>query len=373
MQFVRSLTSGFSLKRLPWVLLGGALLLALIGALFIASTRSAAVAERQIIFLALGIAVFFGVALLDYRQLPACSVVLYAGGLFALALLPILGKPVNNAWRWYDLGPIRAQPSEPMKYVMVLALATYFRYSTRRDRIRDLAPPLILTLAPVMLVAIQPDLGSAMLFVPTFLVMAFLAGVPVRNLALLILAAALLAAAAWLTPGLIKDYQRQRLTSFIDPDLDPGSFASEHARAATRAVRSGGVLGKGWGQGRQSRRVPECHTDFIFPVVAEEWGFIPTTALIVLYLLVVVLLAGIAGRASDPYGALIAGGVMSVFASQALLHMAVSLRLAPITGLTLPLVSYGGSSLVSTLGGLALAASVAMRKTTDLSVIPPEA
>ena len=133
-----------------------------------------------------------------------------------------------------------------------------------------------------------------------------------------------------------------------------------------------GLAGQGWGQGKLSRLVPERHTDFLFPVVAEEWGFVRASVLILLFLLIAALLASVAGNAGDPYGALIAGGVMTVFAFQGLLHVAISLRLAPITGLTLPLMSYGGSSLVSTLAGLGLAASVAMRKTTDLSVAGPD-
>jgi len=357
---------------MPWALLGAAVLLALVGVLFIASARSPSAARRQLVFLLIGVGAFFAAAAFDYRQLPPCSVALYALGLLALALLPVFGISVNDAFRWYDLGPIRAQPSEPMKYVMVLVLATYFRYRTRLDRLRDLAAPLVLAAAPVLLVASQPDLGTSMLLVPTFFVVAFLAGVPTRNLVLLISVAAGLAVAAWFTPGALHPYQRQRLVSFIDPEFAPGSLASENAKAVGLAVRSGGLAGQGWGQGKLSRLVPERHTDFLFPVVAEEWGFVRASALILLFLLIAALLASVAGNAGDSYGALIAGGVMTVFSFQGLLHVAISLRLAPITGLTLPLMSYGGSSLVSTFAGLGLAASVAMRKTTDLSVAGPD-
>jgi len=177
----------------------------------------------------------------------------------------------------------------------------------------------------------------------------------VRNLALLVFGGLALAVCAWITPGALKDYQKERLISFIDPERNPNSSASYNARQATLAVTGGGPTGQGWGQGmlNRLRRVPERHTDFIFPVVAEEWGFFRSAAVILLYLLLFV-------TTDELFGRLVAGGVFTIFAFQSLLHVAISLRLAPITGLTLPLISYGGSSLVSTLGGLGLMASVAM-------------
>jgi len=251
-----------------------------------------------------------------------------------------------------------------MKYVVVLVLATYFTYRVRLHGLLDLAVPLGLTLPPVLFIARQPDLGSAALFLPTFFAVAFVAGVPVRNLAVVFLLGCLLAAMAWNTPGLIKPYQKERLISFIDPERNPHSSACYNARQATLAVTGGGLRGQGWGRGmlNRLRRIPERHTDFIFPVVAEEWGFARTAAVVVFYLLLIALLGWIAWQTPDPFGRMIVAGVMSVFGFQSLLHMAISLRLAPITGLTLPLMSYGGSSLVSTLGGFGLVASVAMRR-----------
>ena len=364
MRFILSLVGRFNLKRMPWVLLGAAVLLALIGALFITSAQSASFAKRHLLFMLIGIVAFLCVALFDYRHLAGLSVPLYAAGMLALALLPLLGVSVNRARRWYDLGVFHAQPSEPMKYIVVLVVATYFAYRARLDRLRDLAVPLVLTLAPMLLVARQPDLGTAMLFLPSFFAMAFLARVPTRNLALLAVAGGLLALAAWFTPGVVKDYQKDRLISFIDPQRNPNSSASYNAVQATLAVTGGGLTGQGWGQGRLNRlrRIPERHTDFVFPVIAEEWGFIRTTTVVAFYLLVIVFLGRITRSTRDRFGHLLSGGVMTVFGFQCLLHMAISLRLAPITGLTLPLISYGGSSLVSTFAGLALVASVAARR-----------
>jgi len=360
---LRKSVAGFRLKRVPWALLAGAVLLALIGALFIASAQSTFYARRHVQFLVLGVLVFCAVALFDYRHLASLSPPLYGLGLAMLALLPVLGISVNNARRWYDLGPVRLQPSEPVKYVMIIVLATYFTYTARRDRLRDLVIPLLLTVPPMLLIIGQPDLGSAMLFLPTFLGIAFLACVPMRNLVLLVLVGLLLALGAWFTPGALKDYQKDRVISFIDPERNPTSSASYNTRQATLAVAGGGLAGQGWGEGllNRLRRVPERHTDFIFPVIAEEWGFARSSAVILLYLLLFVLMARIVNDTDDLFGRLLAGGVLTIFAFQSLLHIAISLRLAPITGLTLPLMSYGGSSLVSTFAGLGLVASVALR------------
>ena len=364
LSLIRTITGPFELRRLPWVLFTAAILLSLLGALFITSAESFGFARRHLIFLGLGALLFFFAALVDYRHLAGVSVWLYAGGLGALALLPFLGISVNNARRWYSLGPVNVQPSEPMKYVMVLALATYFTYRERLDRLRDLVLPLVLTLLPMFFIVQQPDLGTSLLFMPVFFGVAFLARVPVKNLAILAVAGALVLCAGWFTPGAIKDYQKQRLISFLRPEIAPHSPASYNARQATLAITGGGVTGQGWGSGllNQLERIPERHTDFIFPVVAEEWGFVRTVPIILFYLLVVLLIAREAWSTPDRFGRLVAGGVMIVVGFQSLLHMAISLRLAPITGLTLPLMSYGGSSLVSTFLGLGVVASIAMRR-----------
>ncbi|MFW6456987.1 MAG: FtsW/RodA/SpoVE family cell cycle protein, partial [Planctomycetota bacterium] len=210
----------------------------------------------------------------------------------------------------------------------------------------------------------QPDLGTSLLFLPLFFGMAFAAGAPVKNLALLVVIGLAFALAAWWTPGLIRDYQRQRLISFVHPEVAPHSAASYNARQATLAVAGGGLTGQGWGSGllNQLERIPERHTDFIFPVMAEEWGFIRTAIIVMFYLLVMFLIARQAWLTPDPYGKVVVTGIFIMFGFQSILHMAISLRLSPITGLTLPLMSYGGSSLISTLTALGLVSSVSIRR-----------
>jgi len=369
MGFVQTASGRTFLRDMPWHLLLGATVLSVIGAAFIRSSHSALFAQKHLIFAAAGCVVFLALAFLDYRHLASVAPLLYGAGLAALAALFVLGVTINYARSWFDVGFFSVQPSEPMKYVLVVVLADYFRLRRRVDRLRDLVPPLVLTGVPVGLIMLQPDFGTALVVLPIFFVMAFLAGVPVRNLVTVVLIGCGLFAAAWCTPGVLKDYQKSRLITFIDPASNPESPAAYNAEQATMAISAGGLAGEGWGQGVLTRlgRIPEQYADFIFAVIAEEWGFVRTAPLVCFYLLLAVLLAGVARATADPFGRLLVGGVLAVFALQSFLHMAISLRMAPITGLTLPLLSYGGSSLVSTFAGFGLVASVRMHRSVEFA------
>ncbi len=359
------LTGRIRWRRMPWLLPLGAVMLTALGAAFIWSSHSQGHAIKHLVFAGLGCAVFGMVALVDYRHFAGITLPLYLLGLLALAgLWTPLGVTVNNARRWYDLGLFNVQPSEPMKLLLVLALADYFRFPQHTERLRHLAVPLVLTGVAMALTIVQPDFGAALMLVPAFCGVAFLGGVRWRNFALLTLVGCVLLAAAWFTPGVLRPYQKQRVASFINPAANPESSASYNAEQAMLAISAGGMHGQGWGRGVLNRlgRVPERHTDFIFPVIAEEWGFARTAPLVLAYVVLAACMAWVAWRTEDPFGRLVVGGVLSVFTAQAFLHMAVSLRLAPITGLTLPLVSYGGSSLLTTYAAFGLVASVAMHR-----------
>ncbi|MHC4592285.1 MAG: FtsW/RodA/SpoVE family cell cycle protein [Planctomycetota bacterium] len=360
MKLVRAAVGRVALRRMPWHLLLCALALAGIGAAFIYSSHSRWYAQKHLIFAAVGCVAFLALSLFDYRHLTSVAIPLYAAGLLSLAGLFLLGTEINYARRWYDLRLFAVQPSEPMKYILAIALADYFRFRDRLDRLRDLLPPLVLTGLPMMLIVLQPDLGTAMLLLPLFFGVAFLAGVPVRNLAILVAVGVASLLVAWVTPGLLQDYQRDRVMSFIDPAGYGETDAAYNAEQVVMAVSGGGLTGQGWGQGVLTRlhRIPEQYADFIFAVVAEEWGFARTAPLVGLFLVTMGLLAYVARTTREPFGRLLVGGVLILLAVQSILHMAISLRLAPITGLTLPLVSYGGSSLVTTFAGLGLVASV---------------
>lgn len=352
-------------RAMPWPLLLGALVLSVIGAGFIWSSASRALATRHLIFAGLGCIVFLAASIFDYRYLAGASFPLYLVGLVALAgLWTPLGITVNNARRWYYFGLFQVQPSEPMKLILVVALADYFRLRPRWDRLRDLIPAVVMTGAPMLLIVLQPDFGTALMLVPIFFGVAYLGGVRLRNLALLVCAGCALLAGAWFTPGAVKPYQKERVVTFLNPGADPESSAAYNAEQAMLAIGAGGRAGQGWGRGVLNRlgRVPERHTDFIFPVIAEEWGFVRTAPVVFLYLLMIALLAYLTAQTEGPFGRLIVGGTLCLFGVQALLHMAISLRLAPITGLTLPLASYGGSSLVTTYAAFGLVASVRMHR-----------
>jgi rod shape determining protein RodA len=353
-------------RRVPWHLLPLGVAITAVGALFIWSAEGRGMALKHVVFGGLGLVAFVLIALLDYRHLAVLAVPAYAAGIVALLGLFVLGQEINNATRWYDLGPVSVQPSEPVKILVVLLLADYFASARRCDRLRDLAVPLGLVGVPMVLIALQPDLGTALVILPAFFAVAFLAGTRLKTLALLVLAGCVLMAAAWFSPAL-KDYQRRRVIAFVNPEQVAGTNAAAHHRQVVRAIRAGGLDGEGWGQGVLNRRglLSERHTDFIFVVVAEEWGFWRTAAVVLVYMLLIAVLVLMAGMAHNRFGRLLAGGVTALIAFQALTNMAIAVRLAPITGLTLPLVSYGGSSLVSTWAALGLVASVHLHPRRD--------
>jgi len=360
-----------SLGRAPWHLLVGAIALTGVGAAFIWSSHSAGLALKHLIFGGIGCVVFVAVALFDYRLLRAVAIPLYAAGLLALAGLPAFGVTVNNARRWYDLGLVHVQPSEPMKYLLVIAFADYFRLRAPVRRLRDLAAPVLMTGLAAGLVVLEPDLGTALVMVAVGGIMLFLGGVPWRNLALLAAVGALALGLMWFGEDLglpskvrLKDYQKMRVLSFLFPSRNPDTPAAYNAQQAMIAINAGGLRGQGWGQGMLNRlgRIPERHTDFIFPVIAEEWGFERTLPVVLIYVTLIWTMGRLALRTREPFGRLLIAGVAATFGLQSLLHMAISLRLAPVTGLTLPLVSYGGSSLVTTYGAFGLVASVRMHR-----------
>lgn len=362
---IRTAVGRVSVRQVPWHLLAIALGLTLVGAAFIYSAASFSMALRHVVFAGMGCAAFFALSLVDYRHFRAIGPVLYVLGVLSLAGLFLFGTTINYARRWYDVGFFLVQPSEAMKYLLVIVLADHLRTRESLNRMRDLALPAAIIGLPMMLIVPQPDLGTTMILGALFFAMTFLAGVPVRNLLLLVLLGVALLAVAWFTP-VVQDYQRARVRSFLDPSAGQDTSAAYNAEQAVTAVRAGGLRGQGYGRGVLNRldRIPESYADFMFPVICEEWGFMRTAPFACIYLLMALVLGRIARKTRDPFGRLIVGGVLSLLAMQSFLHMAISLRLAPITGLTLPLVSYGGSSLMSTFGGLGLVASVCTHRAT---------
>ena len=267
--------------------------------------------------------------------------------------------------RWIPIGRFHLQPSEFGRIGVALMLAMYFGENRRGAKnTSDLILGGIFTAIPLLLIAKQPDLGTAVTLLPVFVGVAFLAGLRLRLLGILALIAVLAAPIAW--KFALKDYQRSRIQMFIDPEKDPRGAGYQTIQARV-TVGSGGLTGKGFRQGTQGQYkfLPVAHNDFIFSVLAEEQGFIGVLTALGLYLFVILRSLEAARLAKDRLGAYLVGGIISGFAFQVIYNVTMSAGLAPVKGITLPLMSYGGSSLIASLAGFGLILNVRMRRFTN--------
>jgi rod shape determining protein RodA len=301
----------------------------------------------------------------DYRRLDRYAYLVYAAVLVSLALVPLLGRVAGGSRRWIAVGPASLQPSEFMKPALVIALAHHFaRTATARLGIREMIVPVLLTVPPAVLILAQPDLGSAAMLGFVAVSMLVLGGVRLRWFAVLLSPIAIVA--PLVGPKLwahLKPYQQQRILTFINPDADPLG-AGYHIIQSKIAVGSGMLWGRGFLHGTQNHLnfLPEQHTDFIFSVFSEEFGFVGAAVLMVLYLCLVLRALVIASRARDRFGVLLVLGVASVVFWQVVVNVGMTTGLLPVVGIPLPFFSYGGSSLFGLLIGVGLAMNVSMRR-----------
>jgi rod shape determining protein RodA len=354
-------------RRFDFALLGSTLILAGFGVVMIYSaTMGTALGGwsllglplRQIIYLAVGLVVLAGLATLDYRYLDYVWIPLYLLNVALLALVLVIGKQTYGAIRWIDLGFFDLQPSELAKPLLVITLGCFL--ARREEKIASLGTFLlsVLFIVPVLvLVFLQPDLSTAIVLVAIWLGMVWVAGIRPAYLVGLLFLGIPAGFLAW--RFILADYQKARLLLFMDPyqDLWGGGY---NILQAWTAIGSGGWLGKGFGQGTQSQLhfLPVRHADFIFAVICEELGFLGAIALLVMLLVFLWQVLQVSTRAGDSLGRLIAVGVASGIAFQSLANIGMNLGVMPVTGLPLPLISYGGSSLISTLLALGLVQSV---------------
>jgi len=276
-------------------------------------------------------------------------------------LVPLVGRVAGGSRRWIAVGPVSIQPSEFMKLALVITLARHFsRTVERRLGLRAAVLPLVLTAIPAAAILAQPDLGSAAMLLVVSVTMLVLGGVQLRWLGAM---AAPVVVAAPLLWRHLKAYQQRRILTFLNPEMDPLG-AGYHVIQSKIAVGSGMMWGKGFLRGTQNHLnfLPEQHTDFIFSVFAEEWGFIGTTLLISLYLALVMRGLVIAARGRDRFGVLLVLGLTSIIFWQAVINVGMTTGLLPVVGIPLPLFSYGGSSLLCLLIGIGLAMNVSMRR-----------
>ena len=354
-------------RDFDWVLLGLALLLSGLGILLIASALSgnailAGWPLRQALFLATGIPLLFLAAALDYRLLTSIATPIYLFLLVALLLILVFGTSAGGAQRWFFVGDFLLQPSELMKLGVILVLARYL--SSREEQAESIFTPIaaLFIMAPaVALIYLQPSFSTALSLLVIGAVMLAISGLSWRSALLLLTAAVAAAVPIW--QFLLKGYMKTRVLAFLNPAHVP---AAEHynIEQAVISIGSGGWLGRGLFRGSQNQLhfLRVRHTDFIFSVTAEELGFVGAVVLIVIFALLLLRLLYIAGIARDSFGRLIVVGVTAMILFQFVINIGMNLNLLPATGVPLPFISYGGSSLWTMLIGIGLAESVALRR-----------
>ncbi|MCR4376018.1 MAG: rod shape-determining protein RodA [Acidobacteria bacterium] len=360
------------LPHLDWPLLGAIVTLTLIGLATIYSVtwniqldQPGTEFWRQAYAVPVGLGALLVCLLVDYRTLAQKSPLIFAGLLLALLAVLSFGVVAKGARRWIDLGFGSLQPSEFARLALALVLAMLYGDGRRSARsLGELVFGGLVLALPVSLIFLQPDLGTAITLVPVYAGIAYMAGLRLRWVAGALLILALLSPVVW-NFGL-QDYQKGRVLTFLNPYKDRQGAGYQQIQARV-TVGSGGLLGKGFRQGTQGayRFLPEGHNDFVFAVFAEEHGFVGVVVALALYLFVIWRSLEAAKLAKDRVGAFLVVGLVSWFSFQVVYNITMQAGLAPVKGLTLPLMSYGGSSLVATLAGFGLILNVRMRRFTN--------
>ncbi len=317
--------------------------------------------ERQITFAAAGFVVIILTAGIDYHLWASISRTMYLGTAIGLAVLTVVGATVFGSARWFETGIINIQPSEFAKIVIILVLAEYF--SRRQGEIHDLrwvGGSLLMTLGIVIWILLQPNLSTSIVIMVIWFALLWAGGLQIRHLVLFVIVGVGLPFAAF---PFLADYQQDRITNFLFPDPEASYGEIYNIQQALISIGSGGWFGQGYGHGSQVqlRFLKVRWSDFIFSAMAEEFGFVGVLVVVLLLLFVVFRILRAARIARDTYGALICYGVAAMIAFQALVNVGVNLNMLPATGLTLPFISYGGSSLLSALLGIGLVQSVVLR------------
>jgi rod shape determining protein RodA len=357
------------LKSIDWVLLILVLAVVSIGILNLysaglnqASSRTTQLYIKQLYWLAIGLGLMFFMTSFDYRRLERLAYPFYWFSIILLLAVMVAGKVVAGSKRWLALGPLVFQPSELAKVAVILALAAHFYRQERFEPLswRQLGFPCLLMLLPFGLVAKQPDLGSALLIAGVASTMILFVGVRWHLLATMVVSFVAASPIFWY---FLKDYQKQRIFTFLNPEQDPlGS--GYHIIQSKIAVGSGLFWGKGFLKGTQSQLnfLPEQHTDFVFSVFAEEWGFVGSLFLISLYMLVILWSLHIARSSRERFGNLLSVGLAAMIFWQIFINISMVTGMMPVVGIPLPFFSYGGSSLISNFIGIGLLLNIRMRQ-----------
>jgi rod shape determining protein RodA len=361
-----------SFRDFDWVLLGFVLLICALGVVEIYSTtygtKFAGAHLRQIYWILFGLVLMFAVSLINYQFLLENAHWFYVAAILALVAVAVLGKKYLGAKRWIQLpGGQHFQPSEWVKLVLIIALAKYFSEENERGAsLSDVAKAGLIAGIPMLLVLKQPDLGTALTYAPVAIMALFLGGIKFRHAAVIVLIAGLLGPLLWIygpKVHLIKQYQKDRLTSFLHPEADSqkSGYQLEQSKIA---VGAGGIWGKGVLKGSQTQGLflPEPHTDFIFAAWSEEHGFVGALTLLLLYFMVLMRLIHNAQTAPDRAGSFVVMGVVAVLLFHVLVNAGMVVGFMPVTGIPLPLMSYGGSSVLFMFLALGIVMNIRMRR-----------
>jgi len=358
-----------SFRDFDWMLLTLVLLMSFISVLEIKSatlhTKFHGFGEKQLWFLVVGLVLMFIISLIDYHRLVDFAPWAYGIGVLGLVAVLAAGQKVLGARRWINLGGgVHFQPSEWVKLILILVVARYFWGLIGRELTwSDIGKAFALVGIPMALVLKQPDLGTALTYIPVLIAGLFLGGIRVKQITILILAFCILGAGAYLSGKRLKPYQQARIDSFIDPGSDPKGAGYQILQSKI-AVGSGGLWGKGTNKGTQTQGdfLPIPYTDFIFAAFCEEHGFIGGLGVLLLYFLILTRLIQNAQQASDVPGTFIIMGIVAVLLFQVLVNIGMVVGLMPVTGIPLPLMSYGGSSILFTFLALGIVMNIRMRR-----------
>jgi rod shape determining protein RodA len=357
------------ISHFDWTLFFLAVGFVLMGALTIQSANydieaqhAGALPARQMIWLGLGLVVMFAALAVDYHYVDRVAYPFYGAILLLLLLVMFVGHSGGGSQRWIDLGFFRLQPSEPAKLAIVLVMAKYFQQDEPRGgyRLRDLWVPFGLVAPLIILTLVQPDLGTAIILGLVFISMVLMSGLRLKSFFYLAGAGLAFLPVGW---QFLRPYQRQRVLTFIDPDRDPLG-AGYHVIQSQIAIGSGQLFGKGYMRGTQNRLdfLPAQHTDFIFAVFSEEWGFVGCFVLLACYFALIIYGLRLVERAKDRFGALLVFGMLSIIFWHVVINVAMVAGLLPVVGVPLPLFSYGGSALATMMFAVGLMINVSMRR-----------
>jgi rod shape determining protein RodA len=362
-------------KHFDFLLFGAVIILSIFGVAMIRSAIAgnevlSGLVQRQVIFVGISFVVIIVMAMIDYRYWSAMARTLYVIAILALLAIYVFGTAIFGSARWLDTGLILIQPSEIAKIIMIIVLADFFaRTKDRRKDLRWIVTSFLLTFGVVLWILLQPNLSTSIVIFVLWFAMLWVSGLPVKymwtfaSIGLVVLVVIVGLTFAKVEIPFIEDYQLQRIVNFLFPDPNARHGNTYNVEQALVTIGSGGMFGQGYGNSSQVqlRFLKVRHTDFIFSAMASEFGFIGTILVISLLVFIILRCFRAAALAADPFGALIAYGFGVLLFFQMAVNIGVNLNVIPVTGLTLPFISYGGSSLVSLAIGIGLVESVIIR------------